>query len=155
MTKALCRRYFQNFEMDPSLFADMSQFRTYQYQPEKCDELIDRYTEMGREYFAIMRDADPIGEVILKNIDQEKQCCTLGIHLQNDSVKNKGYGTLAEILVLEYAFNTLNMKVVYADAIHKNKRSQHVLEKVGFRKINSDKNFVYYQCDRADWQLNT
>ena len=41
--------------------------------------------------------------------------------MQNDSFKNRGYGTQAEMLTLEYAFTALNMKAVFADAIHKNK----------------------------------
>ena len=66
------------------------------------------------------------------NLDSEKGYCTLSIHMKNNSVKNRGFGTQAEILALEYAFGSLGMETVFADAVHKNKRSQHVLEKVGF-----------------------
>ena len=83
---------------------------------------------------AVMMDQMPIGEVILKDINAEAKQCTLSIHMQNDSFKNRGYGTQAEMLTLEYAFTALNMKTVFADAIHKNKRSQHVLEKLDFGK---------------------
>lgn len=107
---------------------------------------------MGRVYLAIMCNQEPIGELIFKNIDPFQQCCTMGIHLQNGSVKNKGYGTQAEILALQYAFCELNMNVVYADTIHKNKRSQHVLEKVGFQEMNRDDQFVYYRCDKELWK---
>ena len=85
-------------------------------------------------HLAIMHGIVPVGEVILKNIDPNQRCCTLGIHLRNDSAKNKGYGTAAEILALQYAFHKLQCETVYEDAIHKNLRSQHVLEKVGFVK---------------------
>ena len=155
MTRSLCRQYFQRFEMDPDLFIDMEKFQPYVYNPETCDALFDRYRQTNRVYLAIMQNTEPIGEVILKNIDSDQQCCTIGIHLQNDSVKNKGYGTRAEILALQYAFHELNMKVVFADAIHKNKRSQHVLEKVGFQKVNCDDQFVYYRCDKALWRPPT
>ena len=100
---------------------------------------------------AVMMDQMPIGEVILKDINAEAKQCTLSIHMQNDPFKNRGYGTQAEMLTLEYAFTALNMKTVFADAIHKNKRSQHVLEKVGFRKIGSDDRFVYFRCDKEAW----
>ena len=39
--------------------------------------------------------------------------------MKNDGVKNHGYGTKAEILALDYAFHTLELKTVFADAIHK------------------------------------
>ena len=71
--------------------------------------------------------------------------------MQNDNLKNKGYGTQAEKQAIEYAFQELGLHTVYADVIHKNKRSQHVLTKVGFRETHRDDAFIYYRCDRCDW----
>lgn len=153
MTKALCRAYFQKFVHDPILFLDTSKFQPYVYSEEKCDALVERYAQLGRVYMAAMLDSEPIGEVILKNIDHEKRCCTLGIHMKNDAFKNKGYGTQAEILILKYAFYEMNMESVYADAILKNTRSQHVLEKVGFRETHQDDTFRFYRCDKDSWKL--
>ena len=151
MTKELARQYYRDFEMDPDLFMDMDKFHPYVYSAEKCDETVERYQRLGRIYLAVMLDGAPIGEVILKNIDREQKCCTLGIHLQNDRVKNKGYGTQAEILAIQYAFDEMKLDTVYADAVHKNKRSQHVLHKVGFRETHSDDTFVYYECKKDSW----
>lgn len=152
MTKTVARRYFKGFETDPVLFMDMSKYQPYVYSEERADAYYERQIRLGREYLAILADEEPIGEIILKNIDPEKRCCTLSIHLQNDSVKNKGYGTQAEILALEYAFKELGTETVYADAVLKNRRSQHVLEKVGFTQTHSDETFRYYRCDKANWQ---
>ena len=80
----------------------------------------------------------------------ENGTATLSIHTRNDLVKNRGYGTQAEILTMEYAFEALGVQTVFADA-HKNKRSQHVLEKVGFRRTHQDNHSVYYRCDRESW----
>lgn len=132
MTKELARQYYKGFEMDPDLFMDMEKFRPYVYSAEKCDETVARYQRMGRVFLAIM---------------------TLGIHLQNDSVKNKGYGTQAEILALQYAFKEMKLNTVYADAIRKNKRSQHVLKKVGFVETRQDDTFIYYRCDKDRWKI--
>lgn len=151
MTKDLARRYFSHFEMDPMLFADDSRFRPYVYSQEESDARVERYAKLGRVYLAAMLNEDPIGEVVLKNIDPVQKHCTLGIGLVSDSYKNKGYGTKAEILALEYAFDQMGMETVFADSIHRNKRSQHVLEKVGFREIKRDDTFVYYRCDKDSW----
>ena len=151
MTKPLCRALFRDFAYDPDLFIQMDSDKPYVYNPEKCDATVDRHAQLGRIYMAIMLDEEPIGEVVLKHIDHQRQCCTLGIHLKNDRFKNKGYGTRAEILTLRYAFHELGMETVYADAIHKNKRSQHVLKKVGFIETHQDDAFCYYKCDRASW----
>ena len=72
----------------------------------------------------------------------------LSIHLQNDSVKGHGYGTLAEKLALKYAFDVLGMSAVNADTVIKNTRSQHVLEKVGFKFTEEKDRFRYYRCER-------
>ena len=71
----------------------------------------------------------------------------MGIHLQNDAVKEKGYGTQAERLILQYAFEELGMVTINADAAVKNTRSQHVLEKVGFCYTHEDETFKYYRCE--------
>lgn len=151
MSKALARRYYRDFELDPIMFVDPDKFHPYVYSDEKSDATVERHHQLGRVFLAVMLGEEPIGEVILKNIDREKQCCTLGIHMQNDSVKNKGYGTNAEILTLRYAFEELNLNTVYADALHQNKRSQHVLEKAGFRYTHQDETFMYYRCDKRSW----
>ena len=75
----------------------------------------------------------------------------IGIHLRNDSVKNKGYGTVAKIKALRYAFEKLQCEAVYADGILKNSRSQHVLEKVGFRKTYRMNDFYTTNAKERVW----
>lgn len=152
MTKELARQYFKQFKMDPDLFMDMSKFRPYVYSQEQSDATVERYRQLGRTYLAVMLDEEPIGEVILKNVDLEQKHCTLGISMQSDEYKSKGYGSQAEILALEYAFCEMGMETVYADAILKNTRSQHVLQKVGFIETHRDDAFRYYRCDKNTWK---
>lgn len=152
MTKELARQYFRYFELDPALFIDMNKFQPYVYSEEKSDATVERYQQLGRVYLALMLDDEPIGEVILKHIDQEKKHCTLGISMRSDEYKNKGYGTKAEILTLDYAFNKLGMETVFADALTKNYRSRHVLKKVGFIETHQDDIFHYYRCDKVSWK---
>ena len=95
-----------------------------------------------------MKDGKPIGELQLKQIDYESKECVLSIHLQNDAVKGHGYGTCAEQLALQYAFDVLGMVAVNADTVIKNTRSLHVLEKVGFQYIKEENGFKYYRIVR-------
>ncbi len=150
MTNALYHQYCQEYQHDPELFMDMENFKPYVYDFAQAEAYMQRKREKKQIVFAIMRQGLPIGEVLLKEIDYAKKVCTLGICLQNDSVKGKGYGTRAEQLVLDFAFQQLGMETVYADAILKNTRSQHVLEKVGFEQIGEDEQFKYYQCNKGD-----
>ena len=151
MSEQLVRQFFNGFENDPAVYEDVGLFHTYIYSDAAADTYWEHQKRLGRIHLAVMHDQEPIGEIILKNVDINKKCCTLSIHLKNDSVKNKGYGTRAEILVLEYVFDLLQMETVYADAILKNKRSLHVLEKVGFMKYNQDESYCYYRCDKSSW----
>ena len=151
MTEELAKRYFQKFIVDPSLFMEGQEYRPYIYSEEQAVATVNRYHSMGRIYLAVMLQDEPIGEVILKNINHEAGVCTLGISLRSDEFKNRGYGTEAEMQTLNYAFGELGMKTVFADSILKNTRSQHVLVKAGFKETHRDDSFVYYRCDRKDW----
>ncbi len=131
------------------MFVDEAKLQPYEYAEGTADASWQRHKSLGRVHLAVLLEKRVIGEVILKNIDPAQRCCTMGIHLQNDAVKNQGYGTQAELLALGYAFTQLGLDTVYADALQKNKRSQHVLEKVGFVKTHADDTFLYYRCDRA------
>ena len=72
----------------------------------------------------------------------------MGLTLKTAKYKNRGIGTQAERLVIQYVFNELDIPTLYADTIRTNTRSQHVLEKVGFVFIWEDKDFRYYRIDR-------
>ena len=98
-----------------------------------------------------MADGKPVGEIALKHMDEKIKQGELSIHLQNDTVKNKGYGTQAERLILEYAFQTLGMNAVIAGSVLKNTRSRHTLEKVGFQETERDETFVYYRISQSEW----
>ena len=151
MTKELAREYFRGFVVDPALFLPKQEYRPFIYTESKADAAVVRNLSLGRIHLAIMLDGKPIGEVILKKIDRRKKHCTMGISLQSDDVKNRGYGTEAEILALRYAFTQMEMETVFADSVMKNARSQHVLEKVGFIETHRDDSFIYYRCDRDRW----
>lgn len=151
MTKDLCRAFRMELALDPDLYADLSTYKPYVYSEAESDAYFERYRQMGRIHMAIMLDKEIIGELVLKEIDYEQKHCAFGICMKNDSFKNKGYGTRAEILMLRYAFSELEMETVFADALLKNRRSQHVLQKIGFRETHQDDSFRYYRCDRHSW----
>ena len=145
MTRELCQELYKDWQNDPAIYMDMDKFEPYNYNEAVVDRYFESLQTSFRILFAIMRDGKPIGELQLKQIDWERKECTLSIHLQNDSVKEQGYGTLAEKLALTYAFDTLGMNAVNADTVIKNTRSQHVLEKVGFKYIEEKDGFKYYR----------
>lgn len=147
MTRELFHTLYRGFENDPDIYMDMQYYTQYVYNSEKVDERFDSLQTPERVVFAVMLDEAPIGEVQLKRINRERNDCTLSIHLQNDAVKNRGFGTQAERLAVRYAFDVLKLDAVNADAVLKNTRSQHVLEKAGFTFTREDEMFRYYRIE--------
>lgn len=148
MSRDQCHELYREWENDPAIYMDMSLFHKYQYDAATVDRYYDAKQIPSRILFAIMKEGKPIGELQLKQIDLQKKECTLSIHMQNDAVKGKGYGSAAEQLALQYAFTVMGMVVVNADTVIKNARSQHVLEKVGFQFVKEENGFRFYRCAR-------
>lgn len=134
------KRYVSDYDMRDDVF-------------EYDEEWVNRYynantNDMRRKLFAIIYEGKVIGEIQFKRIDYLNGEGTLGIHFANDEFKNRGLGTEAEHLLVQYGFDELGFRVIYADAILRNLRSQHVLEKVGFVEVSEDDTLKYYRLDR-------
>ena len=151
-TKELTRAYYRVFTHDPALFEDESQLVPYVYDEAAVDaKFEERQKRIHNRPFFILLGDEVIGELVLKNLDEERKCCELGICLVNDSVKNRGYGTAAEELALKTAFDEFGMETVLADCLLKNTRSQHVLQKVGFRFASEDEHLRYYRVTKSQF----
>ena len=135
MTRSIAEDYFKGFEVDPAICLDGQPSPEFQYSDEWLDAYLDR--RESDVHIAVMYKNKAVGEILFKRTDYRNRTAVFSIHLQNDSVKGKGFGTIAERLAMEYAFDILKLNVVYADAIINNTRSIHVLEKVGFRRVKA------------------
>lgn len=143
-TRELCREVYRQYVSDP-----MMTDTEFVYSDEWADRYFaSRGTAADRKVFAVMLFGKAIGEVQLKHIDLAASTATLSIILVNDRYKNKGYGTAAERMMLDYAFETLRLRTVYADCVKRNLRSRHVLQKVGFVYTHEDDGFYYFRCDK-------
>ena len=147
MTAEMYHEYFKEYQNDLDLYIDKSAYTAYSYEEEKVNRYIQRQIDLNRKVFAIMHGDETVGELIIKNID-ERKCATMGLAMKNTAYKDRGFGTRAEQLAIEYVFNELDIPVLYADSILSNKRSQHVLEKVGFKLIKEKGDFKYYCIER-------
>lgn len=136
----LYRNYVPNPMMDTT---------PYTYDYEKAEKAFyTRTADVTRLYFVIILNSKVIGDIYLKHINQDEKTAEFGVALIDDSVKGKGYGTEAIILLLNYAFERLNLITIFADSVLRNTRSQHVLEKIGFVFTHKDSDFFYYKLDR-------
>ncbi len=147
MSSEMYHEFFRKYESDMDLYFDKSEYEPYCYSEEKVEKYMRRIQEKKRVPLAIMNGDEIIGEILFKNIE-DNLCATLSIVLINSDWKNRGIGTRAELLAIDYAFTQLEVKTLYADTVLTNTRSQHVLEKVGFKLIKEEDNFKFYKISR-------
>lgn len=147
MTPALYHLFFQEYENDPDLYLDKNDFVEYTYDRETVDRYIQKQIDLHRLPFAIMCGDEMAGELKLYNI-VPGESAVLGITMKNRKYKDRGFGTRAEQLAVEYVFHQLDIPVLYADSILTNTRSQHVLEKVGFQFVYADEQRKHYRILR-------
>lgn len=77
-----------------------------------------------------------IGNSKLEPIDFKNKTADFGMLIGEKDYWGKGLGTEITKLVVNYAFNELNLKKIRLGVIPENKRAIRVYEKVGFKKIN-------------------
>lgn len=147
MTAEMYHEYFKEYQNDLDLYIDKNAYTPYTYDEEKVNRYIQRQIDLKRKVFAIMYGQEMVGEMVIKNIEPGK-CATMGLAMKNAKYKDRGFGTRAEQLAIQYVFHELDIPVLFADAILSNTRSQHVLEKVGFQRMKEEGNFRYYCIER-------
>lgn len=145
-TKERVHEFYRQYVYDPMIFSKDADIKSYVYSKSLVDDFYEyKVLDPTRRFFAICLEDKTIGEIQIKYIDFSKKCGTLSVALVNDSVKGYGFGTQAEKLMIDYAFNNLGLLTLYADTVLRNTRSQHVLEKLGFSYTHEDKMLRYYE----------
>jgi RimJ/RimL family protein N-acetyltransferase len=143
-THERCHEFWKEYVSDPDMWE-----QSYTYDQDAISRYYQsKVMDESRRFFAICHNEKTVGEAQLKYIDLEKGCGTLGIHFSNNNYKNRGWGTEAVGLLVDYAFEQMGLHTVYADSVHRNKRSQHVLEKNGFIYSHEDEVLRYYILKR-------
>lgn len=68
--------------------------------------------------------------------DLHEHTAEIGIAIGNSELWGKGLGYLASMCMIQYGAEELGIRVFYAETDDSNVRSQKMLEKIGFRKID-------------------
>lgn len=76
-----------------------------------------------------------IGSVGLHRIDHLNQTAVTGMLIGERDARGQGYGPAAKVLMLDYAFNTLNLRTVRSATIAANTASARSLEKSGYVQV--------------------
>ena len=147
MTDQMYHDFFREYENDKALFKSEKEYRKYSYRREHVDSYIKRVKVHNRIPLAIMKGNQIVGEILFKDIILKK-CASFTIILKNSKYINHGIGTQAEKLAIEYGFRELELRAICVDTLATNTRSQHVLEKNGFRLVREEDGYKYYCIER-------
>jgi RimJ/RimL family protein N-acetyltransferase len=99
-------------------------------------EILEKFARQG-DHFAIVdvKTDELIGGCGLLNLDSVNRSSEVGIFIGEKSYWNKGYGEEALRLLLDYAFNILNLESLMLNVYSFNTRAIRCYRKVGFREI--------------------
>lgn len=85
-----------------------------------------------------------VGEVVINDIYSNNRSSSLRICMFKKEDFNKGYGTEALVLALQYGFGMLNLHRIELEALIFNERAMQVYEKVGFKKEGIKREGLYF-----------
>lgn len=84
-----------------------------------------------------------IGNCGLHGVNEVHRRATFGIFIGEKTYWNQGIGTEATALILDYAFNIMNLNNIALEVVAYNQRAIRCYEKVGFKYVGKRRNHVF------------
>jgi RimJ/RimL family protein N-acetyltransferase len=100
-----------------------------------------------------MKSGELVGACTLTSINGRNSTAEARLFIGEEQFWNKGYGTEALILLLDYAFNVLNLHNVRLNVNAINENAIHVYEKLGFKLAGKLRESRTYLRKRYDLYL--
>jgi len=91
-----------------------------------------------------------IGNCGLHQISKVHRHATFGIFIGEKTFWNQGIGSEAATLILDFAFNILNLNSISMDVFSYNKRAIRSCEKVGFKYAGKRRSFMFMAGEYHD-----
>lgn len=113
-------------------------------------------SDSKRYYFGVILNETEmiIGTILLKDIDLINKTAVTSTFL-GEMYTNKGYGTEAKHLLLDFAFNNLNLKTIYSHVYSYNEHSRAYSLFCGYTHVNTLKEKIFYNKKYWDeWVLS-
>ncbi|MEA2112464.1 MAG: GNAT family protein [Patescibacteria group bacterium] len=92
---------------------------------------------------AIIADEKIIGTMGLHRISMKDRVATTGALIGEKDYWGKGYGSEAKMILLDYAFNTLNLRKICSFVIAFNERSYKYSLKCGYKEEGRQRKHIY------------
>ena len=106
---------------------------------ERLAKEISSAMEYGVQYWPIflLKTDGHIGCCGLRPYDLSQGVYEIGFHIRSDKWR-RGYAREAAVAVINYAFDTLEARGLFAGHNPNNRASQHLLEKIGFHYTHDE-----------------
>lgn len=91
-----------------------------------------------------------IGNCGFTNLDNINQTSEVGLFIGNKTYWNKGYGTEALTLLMDYGFKALNLHNISLRVFSFNERAIKSYEKIGFKRIGKIRESLLREKERHD-----
>jgi RimJ/RimL family protein N-acetyltransferase len=103
---------------------------------DQVRDIADIVTHHDHAFTIVERATDrPIGRCLLFGLNKVDRTTEVGIFIGEKELWGKGYGTEALALMLDYAFNLLNMNSVMLGVYAFNERAIRSYKSLGFKEI--------------------
>ncbi|KRL01134.1 GNAT family N-acetyltransferase [Liquorilactobacillus capillatus] len=121
--------------------------------PRNIDEIKEMYepaTDVIELLIYPLKSELPVGFVSIYNIEWNNRSATLAIGIGYERDRHLGYGTDALKLIMQYAFNELNLDRLELEVIEYNKNAQKLYERLGFKVGGRKRQAVLRDNQRFD-----
>ncbi|SDT24556.1 Protein N-acetyltransferase, RimJ/RimL family [Paenibacillaceae bacterium GAS479] len=124
------------------------------FSKNMIDKYMERITADSEEQInllIVLKEEDRIiGEIALQDIDYVNRNANIRIATFNEADCNKGYGTEALTLILDYGFGTLNLHRIELNVFSFNSRALKTYEKLGFIREGIQREVLFYNHEYHD-----
>ncbi len=119
------------------------------HQDKWMEKIIER--ENGFEWIIeLISPQTTIGTLGIENIDYRNGHAEYVRHIIDKKYRRQGYAYEAEMLMLEYAFNYLNLNKIYCKAFCDNKEVVGLHYKTGFKDVGIWKQHIFRDGEHRD-----
>ncbi len=144
---------FQRWINDPGVRKFLTGFLPI--DPQQEEEWFDGLSKRKNNVtFAIVtKEGELIGNIGLHGIDWVTGIATTGALIGDEQNRGQGYGTDAKMILLDYAFHTLNLRKICSEAIAYNGRSLAFNARCGYKEEGRRKDHFFKEGQYYDGVL--
>lgn len=115
------------------------------------EEYLKNMNNSGYAFYIVDAKSDAaVGIIRLFRINYINRNAVLGAFIGDSNCRNKGIGTESTKLILDFAFNVLNLRNVMIETFSFNERAMKVCKRVGFKEIGRRRHAIIYGENEFD-----